>query len=103
MIPKSCSQDGKNSEHNVFRGISTRPNQEEIFSEFLAEQDVSPHTIQALTMDIKKFAKWFSTTNSSRIAFLISATDGMSFILASATGGVSVPDALRIGTKKGTI
>ncbi len=64
MLSNSCSQDGKNSEHNVFRGISTRPNQEEIFSEFLQDQDVSPHSVQALTMDIRKLAKWFSTANS---------------------------------------
>jgi len=64
MLSNYCSQDGKNSEHNVFRGISTRPNQEEIFSEFLQDQDVSPHSVQALTMDIRKLAKWFSTANS---------------------------------------
>ncbi len=54
----------QNYEHNVFTGISIRPNQEEIFSEFLAEQDISPHSIQALVMDIRKFARWFSTANS---------------------------------------
>ena len=64
MLSKSCSEEGKNYEHNVFRAISTRPKQEEIFSKFLADQDISPHTIQALIMDIKKFAKWFSTANS---------------------------------------
>ena len=64
MISNSCSEDGKNYEHNVFRGISTRPNQEEIFSEFLGEQDISPCSIQALVMDTRKFAKWFSTANS---------------------------------------
>jgi len=54
----------QNSEHNVFKGISTRPNQEEILSEFLGEQDISPHSVQALVMDTRKFAKWFSTANS---------------------------------------
>lgn len=58
------SQDRENYEHNVFKGISTRPKQEEIFSEFLGEQDISPHSVQALIMDIRKFAKWFSTANS---------------------------------------
>ena len=64
MMSKYCSQDGKNSEHNVFRNISIRPNQEKLFSEFLWEQDISPHSIQALVMDIRKFAKWFATVNS---------------------------------------
>jgi integrase/recombinase XerC len=54
----------QNYEHNVFRGISTRPKQEEIFSKFLADQDISPHSVQALIMDIRKLAKWFSTANS---------------------------------------
>jgi len=54
----------QNPEHNVFRSISIRPNQEELFSEFLYEQDISPHSIQALTMDIRKIAKWFSTANA---------------------------------------
>ena len=58
------SQNNKNYEHNVFRGISTRPKQGNIFSEFLKLQDVSLHTIQALVMDIRKFAKWFTTANA---------------------------------------
>ena len=58
------SQEGKNSEHNVFSGISVRPNQDKLFAEFLREQDISVHTLQALVLDIRKFAKWFSTANS---------------------------------------
>lgn len=63
-MSKSCSEGDKNSEHNVFRGISIRQKQEKIFSEFLDEQDISKHTRQALVLDIRKFAKWFSTANS---------------------------------------
>jgi site-specific recombinase XerD len=63
MIDKSCSQQGENSEHNVFRGISIRPNQELIFARFIKEQDASSHTIDAVTLDLRKFAKWFSTVN----------------------------------------
>ncbi|MBE0536849.1 MAG: tyrosine-type recombinase/integrase [Phycisphaerae bacterium] len=64
MISNSCSEDGKNLEHNVFRCISIRPKQDVLFSEFLGEQDVSRHTAEALIMDVRKFAKWFSTANS---------------------------------------
>ena len=53
----------KNYEHNVFKGISTKPKQEELFSEFLGEQDISQNSIQALILDIRKFAKWFSSAN----------------------------------------
>ena len=58
------SQDGNNYEHNVFQSISTKPKQEELFSEFLGEQDISSNTVEALTLDIRKFAKWFSFANS---------------------------------------
>jgi len=59
-----CNQDGKNSEHNVFRGINIRPKQDEIFSDFLIEQDISHHTHEALCLDIRKFAKWFTGANA---------------------------------------
>ena len=52
-----------NNEHNVFSGIPVRPNQEDIFAEFLAEQDLSSHTIEALVLDTRKFAKWFTAAN----------------------------------------
>lgn len=58
-----CSQEGKNHEHNVFSGISARPDQDKLFSEFLREQDISAHTVSAVTLDMRKFAKWFTTAN----------------------------------------
>jgi len=57
------SQSNKNSEHNVFRGINIRPKQEELFRQFTDMLDVSQHTIDALILDIRKFAKWFTTAN----------------------------------------
>jgi len=64
MIYNSCSQGSENSEHNVFFGISVRPKQDVLFWEFLREQDISSHTVEALIMDVRKLAKWFSTANS---------------------------------------
>jgi len=58
------SQGNKNYEHNVFRGISIRPKQEELVCQFINMLDVSDHTIQALILDIRKFAKWFTSANS---------------------------------------
>ena len=58
------SQSNKNYEHNVFQGISIRPNQEELVCQLIDMLDVSPHTIDALILDIRKFAKWFTTSNS---------------------------------------
>jgi len=64
MVFNSCPEDDKNSEHNVFSSIPIRPKQDVLFSEFLGEQDISRHTSQALVMDVRKFAKWFSTANA---------------------------------------
>jgi len=58
------SHDNKNTEHNVFRGINITPKQEELFCQFIDMLDVSRHTIDALVLDIRKFAKWFHTVNS---------------------------------------
>ena len=56
-------QDNKNYEHNVFSGIPTRLDQDELFSEFLTEQDLATGTIKAMVFDIRKFAKWFASAN----------------------------------------
>ena len=63
MLSKLSSQDDENSEHNVFSGISVRQDQDKFFAEFLKDQDISVHTLQALTLDIRKFAKWFASAN----------------------------------------
>ena len=63
-MSNSYPQEGQNHEHNVFSGISVRPDQEGLFSEFLKRLDLSIHTIAALTLDIRKFAKWFTTANN---------------------------------------
>ncbi len=57
------SQDNKNYEHNVFSDISTRPKQAELFCKFLKLLDISDSTVNALTLDIRKFAKWFTLAN----------------------------------------
>ena len=56
-------QDNKNCEHNVFRGIPAKPKQEELFADFIKMLDVSKHTVNALVLDVRKFAKWFTTAN----------------------------------------
>ncbi len=57
------SQDNKNYEHNVFKDISTRPKQAVLFDEFIKMLDISDSTVNALTLDIRKFAKWFTSAN----------------------------------------
>jgi site-specific recombinase XerD len=63
MLSNSLSQGNENHEHNVFEGISIRPNQDKIFTEFLSEQDISRHTAAALVFDTRKFTKWFTASN----------------------------------------
>ena len=63
MLSNSRSQDGKNYEHNVFSDIPVRPGQEDLFSQFLDGQDLSPHTIDAIIYDLRKFVKWFTGAN----------------------------------------
>ncbi len=58
------SQDNNNHEHNVFRGINITPKQEDLFREFTDMLDLSQHTIDALILDIRKFAKWFTAANA---------------------------------------
>lgn len=58
------SQSNKNYEHNVFRGISIRLKQEELIYKHIDMLDVSQHTINALILDIRKFAKWFTSANA---------------------------------------
>ena len=57
-------QEAENCEHNVFGDLSARLGQGQLFCEFLKMLDVSDNTIDALTLDMRKFAKWFSTANS---------------------------------------
>jgi site-specific recombinase XerD len=40
-----------------------KPKQEDLFSEFLQEQDISVNTVNALILDVRKFSKWFTTAN----------------------------------------
>ena len=63
MLSNSNIEGYENSEHNVFKGISFRPNQDVIFTDFIKEQDISRHTASALVFDIRKFAKWFCSAN----------------------------------------
>lgn len=59
----SLPQDSKNYEHNVFKNISTVPGQTELFAQFTGKLDIAAHTTDALILDIRKFAKWFTDSN----------------------------------------
>jgi integrase/recombinase XerC len=54
----------KNSLHNVFDGIHTGTEESDRFNGFLDQQDYSPNTQEAMTLDMRKFARWFSEANN---------------------------------------
>lgn len=56
----------KNSGDNVFAGIPVGGSEASLFSDFLAAHDLADHSRRAFTQDIKKFAKWFTTSNGER-------------------------------------
>ena len=56
----------KNCGDNVFAGIPVGGNEASLFGEFLAAHDLADHSRRAFANDIKKFAKWFTTSNGER-------------------------------------
>ena len=56
----------KNCGDNVFAGIPVGGNEASLFGEFLAAHDLADHSRRGFTHDIKKFAKWFTTSNGER-------------------------------------
>jgi site-specific recombinase XerD len=53
----------KNSGDNVLDGIPLGPEEGRLFARFLIEHDLSPHTRRAMTLDLRKFASWFTMSN----------------------------------------
>jgi len=53
----------KNSGVNVFDGIPVGPDEASFFNQFLAAHDFAQGTRRGFVLDLRKFAKWFSTAN----------------------------------------
>ena len=56
----------KNSADNVFAPIPVGQDEPDLFRRFLNEHDFSDNTRRAMSQDIRKFARWFSTANKER-------------------------------------
>ena len=56
-------QDSQNSADNVLRGIPVGEKEAGFVSRFLNGNDFSPNTRRAFRTDLRKFARWFATTN----------------------------------------
>jgi len=53
----------KNSGDNVFQDLPVEAGEGALFAEFLAEHDFASNTVRAMTLDIRKFANWFTSAN----------------------------------------
>lgn len=53
----------KNSGVNVFDGIPVGEQEASLFNQFLAAHDFAPGSRRGFTLDLRKFARWFSTAN----------------------------------------
>jgi len=62
-MSNSFQQTSQDSCDMVLRGIPAEPNEGSLLARFLSGQDLSPHTVRAMTFDLRKFASWFVAAN----------------------------------------
>jgi len=48
---------------NIFSGLPVRPGEDVLFLQFLDSHDLATTTREALVIDLRKFAKWFTAAN----------------------------------------
>jgi len=53
----------KNSEVNVFKGISVKPGEQSLWKEFLDANDFAHGSVRSMGFDMRRFAKWFVAVN----------------------------------------
>lgn len=53
----------KNTGENVFDGIPVGEQEASLFNQFLAAHDFAPGSRRGFTLDLRKFARWFSAAN----------------------------------------
>ncbi len=56
----------KNSAENVFDGIPVGEAENHLFVEYLNSHDFAPGSQRGYVLDLRKFAKWFTTANGER-------------------------------------
>jgi len=56
----------KYSGENVFAGIPVAEQEASLFNQFLAAHDFAPGSRRGFVLDLRKFARWFSTANKER-------------------------------------
>jgi site-specific recombinase XerD len=63
MMSNCSPQSSQNWDDRVFEGIHVRPEEPSLFGQFISSQDLSPHTVKALSFDLRKFATYFMEVN----------------------------------------
>jgi integrase/recombinase XerC len=63
MVSDSRPEGRKNTNDNVFDGLSVGANESSLLAGYLANHDFSPHTCRAIRNDLRKFARWFTEAN----------------------------------------
>jgi integrase/recombinase XerC len=63
MVSNSRPQGRQNSGDKVFEGIPVGPEESSRFTNFLAAHDFAPNSRRAISQDMRKFARWFSSAN----------------------------------------
>ena len=48
---------------NVFRGIPTRSEEPALWRDFIESHDLAPGSVRGMVFDIRRFARWFASTN----------------------------------------
>jgi integrase/recombinase XerC len=64
MVSTSRPQRRQNRGDSVFAGIRVGTDESNRFKDYLGGHDFSPHTRRAFTVDLRKFAGWFSMANN---------------------------------------
>jgi integrase/recombinase XerC len=58
----------KNCPDNLFASMPVGREEASLVTQFLDDHDLSPHSRRAITNDLRKFARWFSTANNEPFA-----------------------------------
>src|SRR5207302_292717 len=66
MVSDFRSEDRQNSGGKVFEGIPVGKEEPTLLDEYLITHDFAPETRRAVTNDLKKFARWFTSANRER-------------------------------------
>src|SRR5262245_6478213 len=63
MLSDSRPESRRNPADKVFEGVPTEPGEADLFRSFLAAHDFATPTVKAFSLDVRKFAKWFTESN----------------------------------------